>query len=67
MKYSHLWDLSTIPSDLLNQEVGRRRRAAGPVATYEKKELCANCRAVELNATQRRKPCPGCGYKHPRS
>lgn len=66
MKYSHLWDLSTIPSDLLNQEVGRRRRAAGPTATYQKLRPCDNCK-TPLNATQRRKPCPECGYKHPRS
>lgn len=66
MKYNHLWDLATIPSDLLNQEVGRRRRAAGPAVTYEKKEPCANCK-TPLNATQRRKACPECGYKHPRT
>lgn len=65
MKYSHLWDLSTIPQDLFKQEEGRRRRACGPAATNQKLQLCANCRSVELNATQRRKPCPGCGYRHP--
>lgn len=65
MKYSPLWDLSTVPSDLLHQEVGRRRRAAGPAATYLKMRPCDNCKAP-LNATERRKPCPECGHKHPR-
>jgi len=67
MNYTIHWDLSTIPTDLWNQENGRRQRAKAPAATNEKLLPCAGkgC-GWPLNATQRRKPCPNCGYKHPR-
>ncbi len=65
MKYSPDWDLATIPEPEWNSENGRRQRAKAPAATNIKLKPCAKC-GEPLNATQRRKPCPNCGYTHPR-
>lgn len=64
--YQDHWDLSTIPDAKLNSEVGRRRRSKAPAATYSVIKPCDKC-GVSLNTTERRKPCPNCGYTHPRS
>ena len=66
VKYSHDWDLSTIPDNELNSEQGRRRRAKGPKSPNIKIQPCANGCGTMLNATERRKRCSGCGYVHPR-
>jgi hypothetical protein len=66
MDYKPSWDLTTVPDPELHKEVGRRRRAHGPAVTNEKLKPCDHC-STPLNATQRRKPCPGCGYVHPRT
>jgi hypothetical protein len=65
VKYSPQWDLSTIPEPEWKSENGRRQRAKAPAATYIKLKPCAKC-GESLNVTQRRKPCPNCGYTHPR-
>lgn len=66
MRYNSNWDLSTIPDDEFRSENGRRQRAKAPAATNVNLQKCANGCGTELNATQRRKPCPKCGYTHPR-
>lgn len=66
MRYNTYWDLSSIPEPEWNREHGRRNRAKGPTATNVKLKPCAEC-GTQLNATQRRKPCPKCGYVHPRT
>ena len=63
--YKPTWDLTTIPDEKWNSEHGRRQRAKAPAVTNVKLKPCASCGTM-LNATQRRKPCPGCGYVHPR-
>lgn len=66
MDYKPTWDLSTIPAAEWNSENGRRQRAKGPPVTRENIQPCVSC-GRNLNATQRRKPCPECSYVHPRS
>ena len=67
MEYRDTWDLKTIPEDVWASEHGRRNRAKQThLPKPPKLKLCEGCRKVMLNATQRRKPCPGCGYVHPR-
>lgn len=65
MDWKPSWNLTSIPGPELYKEVGRRRRAGAPAVTNEKLKPCAHC-SKPLNATQRRKPCPDCGYTHPR-
>jgi hypothetical protein len=62
------WNITSIPDPLFQSEVGRRRREKGGNFTPRppKLKLCANGCGTELNATQRRSACPGCGYIHPR-
>ena len=63
--YKPTWDLSTIPEDAFNAERGRRHRAKGPRVTNVNYQPCEKCSKL-LTATERRKPCPYCGYRHPR-
>ena len=61
MNYNASWDLSTIPADLLNSEIGRRR---GAKAAARKKVLrpCQTC-GLLLGARERRGACPTCGAR----
>lgn len=69
--YQSHWDLTTIPDEQWASEHGRRQRAKA--ATYQVIKPCNGTQSngkpcnTLLNATQRRKPCPSCGYTHPRS
>jgi hypothetical protein len=63
--YQPHWDLSAIPDAEFRSEHGRRNRAKAPRAPNVKLKPCAKCE-TPLNASQRRKPCPKCGYVHPR-
>jgi ribosomal protein S27AE len=65
--YKPTWDLTTIPDDEFKSEHGRRNRAKAPAATNVNLKQCANGCGTWLNATERRKPCPKCGYVHPRT
>ena len=62
MKYSRIWDLSTIPEAVWNSENGRRVRLKGPRAPNLKLEPCSNC-SVPLSARERRGACPKCGKR----
>lgn len=66
MEYRPTWDLTTIPDTQWNRENGRRNRAKAPAATNIKLKPCLKCQRP-LTAVQRRKPCPGCGFTHPRT
>lgn len=69
MDYKEYWDLSTIPTDKFKSEYARRTRALAPHAPNINLQPCEgkNGKCGEmLTATQRRKPCPLCGYTHPR-
>lgn len=63
--YQPHWDLTTIPDAEFKSEHGRRQRLKGPPATHQVLKACKSC-GISLNSTQRRRPCPVCGYKHPR-
>lgn len=64
--YRPSWDLATIPDDLLTAERNRRIRGKidAPRARIEKP--CIGC-GKPLSARERRKPCPQCGARQPRS
>ena len=58
LKYSEQWDMSSVPWAVLAHETAVRN--AGKRAVLRP---CMGC-GKTLNTRQRRKPCPGCGYKH---
>ncbi|HVJ09249.1 MAG TPA: hypothetical protein VM554_12785 [Acidisarcina sp.] len=61
MKYTPEWDLTTIPDALIRAEFAKRipRKPRNLVP-------CVGCLAP-LSARERRKPCPHCGARNPRS
>jgi hypothetical protein len=63
--YQPHWDLSTTPDPEFRSEHGRRNRAKAPAATNVKLGPGGRCGKL-LNATERRKPCPNCLFKHKR-
>lgn len=62
MSYRETWNLSTSE---FKSEHERRNRAMQTHSPNQKLQPCRFC-GKQLNATQRRKPCPDCGHKEPR-
>jgi len=60
--YTRDWELNTIPARKWASEHGRRIRARATKPPNIKLAPCSQC-GEQLNATQRRKPCPKCGHR----
>lgn len=63
LTYSPEWDLSTIPTETLYSELGRRRAALSH-GRPPRLIPCPQCQRP-AGARERRKPCPVCGFHWP--